>query len=335
MIQRVFIVTASACLALLLLACEKNEPSEIAAELNGVVITTAELDTWIKEDLFRSQAGTPTKLHELRERGIETLLVERVIELEASRLGVSPERLIEIEIEALGPVSDEAILAFYEDKREQLGDATLEQLSDRIRDFLTAQREGDARQGLRERAEISIHLEPPRLQVAADGPFKGPADARVTIIEFSDFQCPYCQRTLATLEKVLAKYPDDVRLVYRNLPLRIHRRAQPAAEAALCAGQQEQFWPYHDMLFVNSRALADEDLQRYAEELGLDTARFEECVADGTFRGQLQADTRDAQSAGISGTPAFLINGLLLSGARPAEDFYRVIDVELARLGEG
>ena len=335
MIQRVVIASASACLALLLLACEGSERSEIAAELNGVVITTAELDTWIKESIFRSQTGTPAELYKLRERGLEALLQERAIELEASRRGVSPERLIELEVDALGPVDDEEIAAFYEENRASLGDDTLEQARDRIRSFLAGQREGKAQRGLRERAEVTIRFEPPRLEVAADGPSKGPAHARVTIIGFSDFQCPYCQQALATLNEVLEKYPDDVRLVFRNLAIRSHPRAYAAAEAALCAREQEQFWPYHDMLFANPRALEDEDLLRYAEELGLETERFEQCVAAGEYRGQVEAETSEARSMGITGTPAFLINGRLLSGARPAEDFYRVIDTELARLGEG
>jgi protein-disulfide isomerase len=334
MIQRVVIASASACLALLLLACERGERSEIAAELNGVVITTAELDEWIKESMFQSQAGTPAELYKLRERGLEALLQERAIELEASRRGVSPERLIELEIDALGPVGDEEIAAFYEENRAALGDDTLEQARDRIRNYLAAEREGEVQQGLREQAAVTIRLEPPRMEIAADGPSKGPENARVTIIGFSDFQCPYCRQALTALKEVLEKYPDDVRLVFRNFAIRSHRRAYAAAEAALCAAEQERFWPYHDMLFANPRALEDEDLLRYAEELGLEAARFEQCVADGEYRGQVEAETHEARSMGISGTPAFLINGLLLSGARPAEDFYRVIDAELARLGE-
>ena len=212
---------------------------------------------------------------------------------------------------------------------------TLEQMRDRIRDYLAAERDATARRALRERAAVTIHLAPPRLEVAADGPSKGPAHAPVTIVEFSSFQCVFCRQALATLEEVLEKYPDDVRLVFRNFAIGGHQRAYPAAEAALCAEEQERFWPYHDMLFANPRALEDEDLLRYAEELGLDTERFEQCVAAGEYRDQVETESREARSMGISGTPAFLINGLLLSGARPAEDFYRLIDAELARLGEG
>jgi predicted DsbA family dithiol-disulfide isomerase len=329
MIQRVVIA-----LLLVLVACERGERSEIAAELDGVVITTAELDEWIKEAMFRSQAGTPAELFELRERGLEALLQERVIEREASRRGVSPERLIELEMEALGPVDDEEVAAFYRENRAALGDDSLEQVRDRIRDYLRAQREEEARWSLRERADVTIHLAPPRFEFTAEGPSRGPADARVTIIGFSEFQCPFCRQAAATLREVLERYPDDVRFVFRNFAIRSHPRSYPAAEAALCAGEQEQFWPYHDMLFANPRALEDEHLLQYAEELGLDTKRFEQCVAAGEYRGRIEAETREARSMGISGTPAFLVNGLLLPGARPAEEFYRVIDAELARLDE-
>jgi protein-disulfide isomerase len=180
---------------------------------------------------------------------------------------------------------------------------------------------------------VTIHIEAPRIDVAATGPAKGPADARVTIVEFSDFQCPFCQRVLPTLERVLETYPEDVRIVYRHLPLRSHGRARPAAEASLCAADQDGFWPYHDALFANTKALADEDLVRYAAESGLDAERFQRCLEERRFAAQVDEDAAAARGAGITGTPAFVVNGILLSGARPFEDFARVIDAELDRLG--
>lgn len=335
MIQRVTSASASVCLALLLLACQGSDDSEIAAELNGTTITTAELDAWIKESLFQSQAGTPAELYELRERGLEALLETRAVELEAGRRGVSPERLIELEMDALGPVSDEEVAAFYEQNQAALGGNELEEARDRIRDYLTAQREQTVRQGLRERVAVTIHLAPPRFQIAADGPSKGPAHAPVTIVEFTSFHCSFCRQSLATIEEVLDKYPDDVRLVFRNFAISGLPQGYSAEEAALCAGDQEQFWAYHDMLFANQREFEAEDLLRYAQELGLDAQRFERCLTDGGHRAQVEAETREARSLGLSGTPAFFINGLLLPGARPAEDFYRLIDAELARKGEG
>jgi protein-disulfide isomerase len=341
-------LAASACLTLLVLACQPRnaatvpeddaapgEPAEVAAEVGGVAITTVELDERIKEDLFQSRAGNPSKLHELREGVLEQLVLEQIVEAEASRRGVGSDELIRIEVEALGPVTEEDVSAFYEENRDKLGGATLEQVADRIRTFLEAQRENQAVAALRERAEVTIHLEPPRLAVKPDGPSRGPEGARVTIVEFSDFQCPYCKRVLPTLDTVLKKYPEDVRLVYRHLPLRSHRRARPAAEAALCAGEQDEFWPYHDKLFENPRALEDEDLFRYAGELELDAERFEQCYSEKRFADQVDADLQEARSVGISSTPTFVVNGVVISGAKPVEAFTRVIDAELARADEG
>jgi protein-disulfide isomerase len=169
-----------------------------------------------------------------------------------------------------------------------------------------------------------------------DAPIRGDKDAKLTIVEFSDFQCPYCQRAMGTLEQVLAKYPADVRVVYRHLPLdRIHPNARPAAEASACADEQGRFWEYHDKLFQNNRALAREDLVRYAGEVGLDAARFQACVDERRFKDKVEADLQAAREVGITGTPAFVVNGTLLSGAQPPEEFYEVIDAVLGKAPEG
>ena len=126
-----------------------------------------------------------------------------------------------------------------------------------------------------------------------------------------------------------------MRVVYRNMPLRNHQRARPAAEAALCANEQGKFWAYHDRLFENTRKLGDEDLLRYAEELELDAAAFSKCYEEKRFAHQVETDMEDGARAGVSGTPAFFVNGIMVSGAKPAEDFFRIIDAELERLDAG
>ncbi len=346
MSSRVGIALAAACVLPLVIACQAEPRSsdsasaegsadgEIAAEVDGGVITVAELDEWIRNDLFQAQArGGASKLYPLRSSALEKVLEKRILEAAAKRRGISSDELLRLEIEALGPVSDEEIAAFHAKNESRFGESTLEQLSPQIRRFLQGQRTTKAKTGLREKAKVTIHLEPPRFKIAADGPFKGRADAAVTIIEFSDFQCPYCQRALPTIKQVLEKYPEDVRVVYRHLPLdSIHKRARPAAEAAACAEDQQQFWPYHDKLFANNRALEKEDLLRYASELDLDGARFQKCLDGRAFRAKVESDLQAARTAGITGTPAFVVNGVLLSGARPPADFYQIIDAELQRI---
>jgi len=134
---------------------------------------------------------------------------------------------------------------------------------------------------------------------------------------------------------VLAKYPEQVRFVYRHFPLGSHPRARPAAEASLCADEQQKFWPFHDRVFQSPSALSDEDLLRYAGELGLDQAAFEKCFREDRFAAQVDRDLQAAREAGVTGTPAFFVNGVLLSGSKPAEEFFELIDSELARAAAG
>ena len=133
------------------------------------------------------------------------------------------------------------------------------------------------------------------------------------------------------LKEIVARYPDDVRIVYRHLPLeRIHKRARPAAEASFCADEQGKFWDYHDVLFANAKALSDEDLKQYAQDLDLDVAAWSQCLEEGTTSARVDADLEAGQAVGITGTPAFVVNGFLLSGSRPLQEFVEVIDAELA-----
>jgi protein-disulfide isomerase len=170
---------------------------------------------------------------------------------------------------------------------------------------------------------------------ADDDPSIGPADAPVTIIEFSDFQCPYCARFNAdTLPQILSDYGDRVRFVYRDFPLTsLHVNALKAAEASECANEQGAYWKYHDLLFQNQSALDDASLKNYAASLGLDTATFNQCLDSDKYMSEIQKDYQDGVAAGVQGTPAFFINGMPLSGAQPYSAFKTAIDAALAEAG--
>jgi protein-disulfide isomerase len=213
-----------------------------------------------------------------------------------------------------------------------MGGSELADISDRIETYLRALRGSTLVAEMREAAGAVVLLEPARIEVEAVGPSKGPDDAAVTIIEFSDFQCPYCQRAVPTIEQILEKYPTQVRIVFRHLPLdTIHDRAKPAAVASHCAGNQDKFWDYHDVLFDNNRALSDEDLERYAADMGLDMEAFKQCVSDPESHQIVDNDAVAAASLGLTGTPAFFVNGIPMTGAQPLEKFSAIIDEELAR----
>jgi len=258
-------------------------------------------------------------------------VTDRILGRAAAARNLSIDDFISSEVDAMGEISDEEIAAFYEENKEQVPGATLEELTPRIREFLRRGRGSEYVRKLRAESAATFLLEQPRIVVAADGPSRGPDDAAVTIVEFSDFQCPFCVRAVPIMNELLERYPKDVRLVYRHLPLdRIHPRARPAAEASACADEQGKFWGYHDAVFANSKSLLDEDLKRLAEETGLDVAAWEQCMAEGRFKQKVQEDFDAARSAGISATPAFIVNGVLVPGAKPVEAFAELVEAELA-----
>ena len=159
----------------------------------------------------------------------------------------------------------------------------------------------------------------------------GPANAPITIVEFSDYECPFCRRWHAEVYKpLLAAYPGKIRLVYRNLPLTsIHPDALGAAEAAMCAGEQDVYWKYHDKLFA-SESLGNSVYLQYAKDLGLNMTTFESCLNDHKYQKAIQTDSDFAINLGVRSTPTFFINGLAIVGAQPLDVFKQVIDKELA-----
>jgi protein-disulfide isomerase len=278
-------------------------------------------------------------LHEARRQTLDALIAERLIDLEASRRAISTEDLLEQEVERrIAPVTDTEVSAWYEQNRARVNNAPLESVAGNIRDFLERSRRQEAVNrlvsSLTAKTTVTVALEPPRdpITVAADEPARGPADAPVEIVVYSDFQCPYCGRVVPALEKVLEANSETVRLVFRDFPITaIHPLAVGAAIAARCAHEQGKFWEYHDRLFANQGRLANEDLKQHAAALGLDAEQFSSCLDQEKTRPLVEEAAASGERLGISATPAFFINGRLLSGAQPYEAFQSIIDDELQR----
>ncbi len=306
----------------------------VVAEVSGKPVTLPELEAWIKEDMFRREMAnkSASELFEFRSDALDRMVSEQLVAAEAKRLGMKPEDLMRTEQQKEVVITDAEVAEFFEQNKARVGGQTLEQLAPRIKSHLEDKKRQEAWtayvDALREKANVVVKLEQPRVQVAAKGPAKGPESAQVTIVEFSDFQCPFCRRAEPIVSEILARYPDKVRLVYRHFPLEMHNRARPAAEAAACADQQGKFWEYKEKLFAGGQ-LEDADLQRYATEVGLDAAAFQQCVTEHKTKDIVDADFAAGKAAGVTGTPAFFVNGILLSGARPADVFSKVIDREL------
>ena len=241
-------------------------------------------------------------------------------------------------VSKLSAPTDQQIDSVYNAYRAQLNDAPRDSVAPQIVDFLNRQQRGVAMQvylaQLRSQYDVRNLLEPARIEVEATGPSRGPEDAPITLVEFSDFECPFCVRVLPTLAQVEETYGDQVRIVYRQFPLnRIHPNAQLSAEASLCADAQGKFWEMHDAIFeARGKAGADE-LKIMAADLGLDSEVFDGCLDSREFRGQVEVDLEAGRQAGVTGTPALFINGRFLSGAQPFSVVSRVIDDELTRVG--
>ena len=309
----------------------------VVAKLNGKDITASDLESYIKDELYKREVTekNASEAYEVKEQSIDSLIDQRLLDDAAAKAGKKPDDYLSDKVKEMGAVSDDEVKAFFDENRQRLPpDATLEAFSARIRSHLESQRPDKVRADLRKNAQVAVLMQPPRVNVDALGPSRGPADAKVTVIEFSDYQCPFCKRAEPTVQALLAKYPTQVRLVYRHMPLDgLHPRARAAAIAAVCAEQQGKFWEYHDALFQNQQALSDTDLDKYAADLGLDAGKFKTCRQDPATETRVNTDAAAARQAGLTGTPAFFVNGILISGARPIEDFTRWIDQELAASG--
>ncbi|HXV77920.1 MAG TPA: thioredoxin domain-containing protein [Candidatus Polarisedimenticolaceae bacterium] len=308
--------------------------AEVAVKLGDETITLAEVD-----EKSRTISLQPYQaLYDQRKMAIDQLVAERLIEKEAKSRGLTAEELVEAEISAKMPELTEVdVERFYNQNTPSMGGRQLDDnLRAQIRQFLDQQRVMVARQNflvaLRADTDVAILLEPPRVEltVKPDEPSDGPVDAPVTIVEYSDFQCPYCARVGPTLDQIKQAYGDRVRIVFRDFPLPNHPQAIPAAQAAKCANEQGKFWDYHDKLFASQRELGPDKYKQFAVELGLDSEKFDACVDSNKYAQQVQLIATGGQQAGVTGTPAFFVNGRFVSGAKPFEAFKEIIDEELA-----
>ncbi len=277
--------------------------------------------------------------YEILNATLESMVDRQLIDAAAAKEGKNGEQWINDQVEKkLVQPSDAEVENLYNQVKARLGGQTLEQAKPAlVRNLQNQQRAkvyGDIMADLRSKTPVKIMLDAPRMTVSDGGnPFRGPKAAPVTLIEFSDYQCPYCGRLEGTIKQIQDVYGDKVRIVFRDFPLAMHRNAQKAAEAAGCALEQGKFWEMHDKLFTNQRALELDNLTTYAKEVGLDDQKFKTCLDSGKRADEIKRDMADGEALGVQGTPASFVNGRLVSGAQPFDNFAKVIDDELTRAG--
>jgi len=232
------------------------------------------------------------------------------------------------------PPTEAEVRAFFDRELAASGSYRYDEVHERLAAHLYAERRKDATAALVERlraqAQVEVLLVSPRITVRQVGPTRGPADAVVTIVEFSDFQCPYCRLEAGTLHRLLDEYPKQVKLVFLDFPLSAHPDANNAAQAAACADEQGRFWAMHDLLFKHQDALSSEDLRRYAAEAGVEAAKFDDCMKTGRKASSVERSLKVGEQVGVDGTPALFVNGRPLSGAVSYAELKQTVDEEIA-----
>ncbi|MGE3274864.1 MAG: thioredoxin domain-containing protein [Vicinamibacterales bacterium] len=312
---------------------------DVAARVGNQTITVDQVDSRWQELDPAEQGRLEQMLYQNRRNVLEQMVGEILIEQAAKDAGVPKEQYLQAELDKrLQPVTDADIQQFYEENKDRAQGRTFEQLKDPIREFLQQQHRQMAQARLmgelRDKAgDVTVLLDPPRrdVAIAESDPVRGPKDAPITIIEFSDFQCPFCGRVTPTLDKLREAYPDKIRLVFKDFPLPSHPLAPKAGEAAHCAGAQGKYWEMHDRLFANQNQLEVPALKEHAKAIGLDQGKFDQCLDSGQFASEMQADMEQGQQLGVASTPTLYINGRPVIGAQPYEYFQQVVDEELAR----
>ncbi|HTQ24211.1 MAG TPA: thioredoxin domain-containing protein [Candidatus Binataceae bacterium] len=330
-------ITAVAVLVLALAvparATGAADSGPVLAEVGNHKITQPEVDAKIK-----------IKLYDARKEALDQMVDDYLLQQAAKKdkLSVADYLKREVTDKAAASVTDATAKKFYDENKDKIPALKSAGSYDKIKDrLIAALRQRDVQRDqeelmarLRKEGNAKILLEPPRISVnlsESSHPTLGSKDATVKVIEFADFQCPYCKRSEEAVKTIREKYGDRIELVFMDFPLSFHANAMPAANAARCANAQGKFWPYHDALFADQSKLDPASLKATAKKLGLDSAKFDACFDKNQYSAAIQKDLEEGRRLNVNGTPTFFIDGRELVGAQPADSFTSMIDEELAK----
>jgi len=316
---------------------EPQAKSEAVADVDGMPITNEQLEKVLGMNLSKLQE----QIYSMKRQALDALVSERVLANEAARRKITVTALLDAEVTSkVGLVTEGEIDKYYEANKAQIK-ATPEQAREQIRTTLQNQKIQAQRntflEALKSKAKVTIRLPAPEVQrfdvAIAGAPSKGPANAPVTLVMFSDFHCPFCKQVEdnGTLTQILSKYGDQLKFVWMDYPIdQLHPQARAAHEAARCAGEQGKFWEYHKVLYTGGPKTG-EQLKTAAQQAGLDMSGFDTCVSSGKYKAAVQKDIDQGKRLAVTGTPTFFVNGRPLIGAQPLDAFIRMIDDEVAR----
>lgn len=304
----------------------------VIARLNGRAVTDEEIRKLAPSRLAQAER----ELYDARREGLDQLIDDELLEAEAKKEGIAKEALVTKRVSDKIKIDDKEIEKFYNDKKDQMQGKKLDEVKANIRGYLFREKYqklyGQLTSGLRKKADLEVLIKSPMVEVEeGDSPAIGPKDAPVKIIEFTDYQCPFCGRVRATVSQILEEYKGKVRYVIRDFPLSFHKDALKAHEGAHCAGDQGKYWEMNKKLFTDQGKIQVEDLKKYAADIKLDAKKFADCLDSGKYTDRVRQSQEYGEKVGVSGTPAFFINGRMISGARPFEAFKEIIDAELRK----
>ena len=311
---------------------------DVAMVIDGREITVAEIDEHMRDQFMTEFRRQPAdKQYTLRETAAKGLVQKMIVEGEAKKRGMSADELLEQISDSAGTPTDDEIETWYKANPNRARGAQLEDLASQIEQLLLSERRITALKEIvdpiLEKTSWRMVLAPPRTDLDTTRLVRGAADAPITIMTFSDYQCPYCIFAEPVLDEVLKRYPDKVRVAHRHFPLEsIHAFARPAAEASMCAEAQGKFWEYHQAIFNLSGKLSKDSLAKIGSDLGLDIEELNACIDERRFKEFVDTDFAAGRAAGVTGTPSFFINGVAYNGSRDANGMSKQIDLELARI---
>jgi protein-disulfide isomerase len=308
----------------------------VAAKVGDITVTNKELQDGIESDLFEAE----TKVFDIKFNRLKSILLQKFMDKDPRKKNLSNEEFLDKYISSNVKITDKEIDAFIKDQNIP-AEHINPQVREKIKNYLEMERKKEAvDKWLAEQTKktpVEVYLEKPRRPTfpveVGTSPVYGNKDAKVTIIEFSDFQCPFCAKGADILSKLKQKYGKSIKVAFKNFPLPFHNHAEQAAVAGLCANDQsvDAFWKMHDSMFANQDSLDAEGLKGQAKKIGLKMDVFEKCLAENKFLPQVKNDVEEGRKVNVKSTPTFFINGQLINGAQPVEVFTELIDEELAR----
>jgi protein-disulfide isomerase len=307
-----------------------QDNSAVVAEVNGDKLTVADLEQREATELLQSRY----KYYQAERKALDDLIDQHLLEIQARKESLTVDQLLQREVTSklkTDPTEDQLRIYYEGVETDQPFEAMRDQILQHIQEARRTKARAAYVKTLRSQAQITIALTSPTAPVEqTHSPVRGNRDAPVVLVEFADYQCPYCQKVHSDLEKLQKEYGNRLALVYKDYPLPMHPYAQKAAEAARCAGVQGKFWEFHDMLFAGKK-LQPADLREQARTLNLDEGQFDKCLVEGHEAADVEKDAAEARSLGITGTPSFFINGHFFSGVLTYAALRDMVEQQLAR----